>query len=68
MKISGPKTLWLGSITVALISDFTLPAIIADEIIYPAAYTGEIKSSLLDDAYFSSQAVMIIPLDGPEVL
>jgi len=44
MKISGPKTLWLGSITLALISSFTLPAIFADEIIYTAADTGEIKS------------------------
>ena len=55
-----------GLITTALISCFALPALGADDVIYLAADLGEIKSRPADDAYLSSQVVVIIPAEtGP---
>ena len=49
-----------GLITTALISCFALPALSADDVIYLAADSGEIKSRPADDAYLSSPVVVII--------
>ena len=55
-----------GLITTALIACFALPALRADDVIYLAADSGEIKSRPADDAYLSSQVVVIIPAEtGP---
>ena len=55
-----------GLITTALIACFALPALSADDVIYLAADSGEIKSRPADDAYLSSQVVVIIPAEtGP---
>ena len=55
-----------GLIATALISCFALPALGADDVIYLAADSGEIKSRPADDAHLSSQVVVIIPAEtGP---
>ena len=50
----------------ALIACFALPALSADDVIYLATASGEIKSRPADDAYLSSPVVVIIPAEtGP---